>query len=102
MSFERTAEVMHAYWRGDNGHQIAEDAVFHDMASGQVTKGRQAIIEMIDYMYHRAFEAEFDPIHTQVSNGSATAEGVFAGRHVGEFMGIPATQKLVEVPLAIT
>jgi predicted ester cyclase len=36
-----------------------------------------------------------------IGDGHAVLEGIFTGKHIGEFAGIPATHKEVRVPLCV-
>ena len=101
MSIETTAAVMQRYWEGHDGSAIAEDAVFSDIASGQTWAGHEAIQSMLDYFYEQVFDARFEPSRTYIADGQAAVEGRFIGVHKGEFAGVPATGKTVDVPLAV-
>jgi len=81
---------------------IAEDAVFINMDSGEKTNGRFAIGEMLQYMYHIAFDAHAEITNTIITDDKAVLEAYFVGKHIGEFAGIQATQKNVKVPLCVT
>jgi predicted ester cyclase len=90
------------YFETHDTKYIAEDAVFINMYSGEKTIGRQAIGEMLHYIYHIAFDAHADIINTIITKDKAVLEANFVGKHIGEFAGISATQKNVEVPLCVT
>src|SRR5258708_358554 len=90
------------YFKTHDIAYVAEDAVFKDMTSGQETKGRKAVGEMLHYFYHIAFDARFDVKSTMMADKSATLEGTFAGKHIADFAGIAATGKQVSVPMCIT
>ncbi len=90
------------YFETHDTKYIAEDAVFINMDSGEKTIGRQAIGEMLHYIYHIAFDAHADIINTIITKDKAVLEANFVGKHIGEFAGISATQKNVEVPLCVT
>lgn len=81
---------------------LAEDAVFTDMSSGQESRGRAEIGSMIDWFYHVAFDAVAEPVALIVDEEHAAFEGVVAGRHIGEFAGVPATGREFRVPIAVT
>jgi steroid delta-isomerase-like uncharacterized protein len=102
MSLEGTREVVTAYLQ-DHGNlsYLAEDAVFTDMGTGQEYRGRDAIVQSLEYFYHQAFEARAEVHSTVVADGHATAEGEFVGRHIGDFAGIPATGREVRVPICV-
>ena len=101
MSVEATAAVMQRYWEGHGESAIAEDAVFTDISSGQSWSGREAIGAMLDFFYAQVFDARFEPERTYIADGLAAVEGRFIGVHQGEFAGVPATGKPVDVPLAV-
>ena len=103
MSVEATQQVMDRYWSGDHDdvEVMSDDVVFTVMASGESFRGRDAVMEMLDTYYRKAFEASAEPRTAIVGDGHAMIEVTFAGRHVGDFMGIPATGKDVRVPLCV-
>ncbi len=101
MSVEHTVKVMEAYWSGHDPETVAEDAVFTDIGTGQQWRGREAIGEMLRFFYEEAFEAEFVSERTYIADGLAAVEGRFVGKHVGDFGGIGATGRNVDVPLAV-
>ena len=69
MSTDRNRKALQGYLEGHDPSAVADDAVFTDMSSGHVWRGR--------------------------------AEAAFIGRHIGEFAGVPATNKDVDVPLVV-
>src|SRR5688572_21112508 len=97
-----TRTNMEAYMQTHDVSYIAEDAVFHNMATGEENRGREAIGEMLHYLYHIAFDAKAETVNTIITENSAMLEGYFTGTHIGEFAGIPATGKQVRVPLVVT
>jgi predicted ester cyclase len=72
------------------------------MTTGEETKGRQAISEMLHYIYHVAFDAEAVVTNTVITDKNALLEANFVGKHISEFAGIPATNKQVNFPLCVT
>lgn len=84
----------------DTSH-IAENAVFKNLNTGQDTIGREAIGQMLNYLYHIAFDANAIVSNTIVTDKKAVLEATFAGRHIGEFANIPPTHKEVNVPLCV-
>jgi steroid delta-isomerase-like uncharacterized protein len=80
---------------------MADDVVFTIMATGQQHRGPQEVLGMLQYFYHIAFDARADAANTIFADGKAAIEGDFVGRHIGEFAGIPATNKDVRVPIAV-
>lgn len=98
----RELKPIEKYFESHDPKYLAEDAVFIHMANNDETKGREAIGEMLNYMYNIAFNAHAEVINTIVSNNKALLEANFIGKHIGEFNGIAATQKKVNVPLCVS
>ena len=103
MSVESTRAVLSRYI--DSGHtdlsMMAEDVAFTNMASGDESRGPDAVREMLQYIYHIAFDASAETKNLIVSDGKAVYEADFVGRHIAEFAGIRATNKQVRVPLCV-
>ena len=103
MSVESTREIMTKYF--NSGHSdvsmMADDVVFTVMATGQEHQSPEGILQMLNYFYHVAFDATAETKNTIFADGKAVVEGDFVGRHIGEFAGIPATNKDVRVPICI-
>jgi predicted ester cyclase len=93
---------MRDYLRLHDARYVAEDAVFINKATGECIEGREAIGQMLQYFYHIAFDAHAEYTHVLVLEDQALSEGLFIGKHIGEFAGIPATGKIVSVPLCVT
>jgi len=104
MSVESTRKVIAQYI--DSGHadlsMMAKDVVFTNMATGDEHRGVDAVREMLNYIYHVAFDAKAELKNTVIADGQAVIEGDFVGTHIAEFAGIPATRKQVRVPLCVT
>lgn len=103
MSLKTTKVVMQKYFDADHEDvsMLAPDVTFTTMADGQVTKGPEGVLQMLHYFYHIAFDAKAEPRNIIFSEDHAVWEGDFVGEHIGEFAGIPATGKLVQVPLCV-
>jgi steroid delta-isomerase-like uncharacterized protein len=82
---------------------LADDATFTDVTSGMQWTGREAIAAMLEWLYSRVFEAHVEDVRLIADpvGGLAAAELVFVGRHIGEFAGIPATNRDVRVPMVV-
>jgi predicted ester cyclase len=93
---------MEAYFATHDVKYVAEDAVFINMGTGEETRGREAVGQMLHYMYHVAFDAKVEITGNIITEESAVLEGFFRGKQIGEFAGIPATHKEVKVPLCVT
>jgi hypothetical protein len=94
---------MRKYW--DSGHtdvsMIAGDAVFTMMATGDETRGSEAVLQILHWFYHVAFGARAENTSQVVANGHDMWEGYVVGKHIGEFAGVPATGKEFRVPLCV-
>lgn len=103
MSVEETAEVFARYADGQHSDVsvMAPDVVFRVMATGQEFTTPDGVLGMLNWFYHGAFEAQARERSRIVGDGIVAIEADFIGRHTGEFAGIPATGKDVNVPLAV-
>jgi steroid delta-isomerase-like uncharacterized protein len=103
MSIESTRETMMRYFNSEHSDvsMMAEDVVFTIMATGQEHHGCDGVLAMLNYFYHIAFDASATTRTVLFGENNALAEGVFVGKHIGEFAGIPATGKDVSVPLCV-
>jgi steroid delta-isomerase-like uncharacterized protein len=103
MSLESTRETMLRYLNSEHGDvsMLAQDVVFTIMATGQEHRGPDAVLGMLHYFYHLAFEATATTRVMLFGEDNAMFEGDFVGKHIGEFAGIPATGKDVRVPLCV-
>ena len=97
-----TQENMQAYLRTHDVQYVAEDAVFVNMSTGEETVGREAIGQMLHFIYHVAFDAKAETINSIITEDKALLEANFIGTHIGELGGIPATNKKVKVPLIVS
>jgi steroid delta-isomerase-like uncharacterized protein len=103
MSVESTRETMMRYFNSEHGDtsMMAEDVVFTIMATGDQHHGPEAVQNMLNYFYKVAFEATAETKTMIFGEENAMIEAEFIGKHVGEFAGIPATGKEVNVPLCV-
>jgi predicted ester cyclase len=90
------------YFETHDVKYIHEDAVFTNMTTGESHKGKAEIGAMLQYIYKIAFDAKAETINRIITEDKALVEGYFKGKHIGEFAGIPATNKEVNVPLAVS
>lgn len=61
----------------------------------------QSCGKRVSYIYHVPSDADAETRNLIVENDHAVLEGDFVGTHIGEFAGIPATNKTVRVPLCV-
>jgi steroid delta-isomerase-like uncharacterized protein len=103
MSAETTRDVMMRYFEADHKDtsMMADDVAFTDMATGQTHEGPEGVLAMLDYFYRVAFDATAEQRNLIFGDDNAVWEGTFIGTHIGEFAGIPATNRDVRVPLAV-
>jgi predicted ester cyclase len=101
-SISTTQQNIENYFKTHDVKYLAEDAVFKNMGTGEETKGREAIAGMLQYMYHIAFDARAEVINTVITEDKAILEAQFKGKHIGEFAGLAATNKEVDVPLCVS
>lgn len=103
MSVENTREVMNKFLNSEHSDvsMMSDDVVFTIMATGEEHKGREGVMQMLNYFYHIAFDAHAEPISKIYGEGKAVFEATFVGKHIGEFAGIKATNKEVHVPLCV-
>ncbi len=103
MSVESTRDTMLRYFASEHGDtsMMADDVVFTVMATGEDYATPAGVMGMLNYFYHIAFDAKFETGVTLFGETNAMTEGTFAGKHIGEFGGIPATGKDVRVPLCV-
>lgn len=103
MSVESTKAAMARYFAV--GHQdlsmMAEDVIFRDMSTGQEYRGHDGVRAMLDHFYHVAFDADVKVRNMVFADQQAVGEWDFTGKHIGEFAGIPATGKWINVPLCV-
>ncbi len=101
-SLSTTQKNIRAYLSSHDIQYVADDAVFTHMSSGEEHKGKAAIAGMLHYMYHVAFDATAEVKNFIITEEKAMFEGLFKGRHIGEFAGIAPTQKEVSVPICVS
>ena len=92
---------MEAYFATHDVQYIAEDGVFTHINTGEKTVGREAVRQMLHYIYHVAFDAKAEIRNTIITEHKAVLEMDFLGKHIGEFAGIQPTGKEVRFPITI-
>ncbi len=103
MTVEDTRVTLDRYFNSEHsdGSILADDVVFTVMATGQEHRGPDAVLGMLHYFYHVAFEATAALRNMVIGEGKAITEWDFTGKHIGEFAGVAATSKDVRVPLCV-
>ena len=106
MSVESTRETMNAYLqalvaRGDYGRYLAEDVLWTTVGTDQIVRGRAAVEGLIRGFHEQAFDAHPRIKATIFGDGQAALEADFVGTHTGEFLGVPASGRAVDVPYVV-
>jgi steroid delta-isomerase-like uncharacterized protein len=106
MSVETTRKTLTAYLdklvqRAPYAQYFADDVTFTVMGTDQEVKGRAAVEQFIRYFHEQAFDARPELKRTITGDDAAAIEADFIGTHTGDFLGVPATGKQVNVPYAV-
>jgi steroid delta-isomerase-like uncharacterized protein len=106
MSVETTAETMRSYLdtllaRGDFADYFTDDVTWTTVGTDQELQGRQPVRDFLIWMHTQAFDAHPKVKTLVIGDGQAALEADFVGTHTGEFLGIPATGKPVQVPYCV-
>lgn len=101
-ALSKTRQNIVDYFKTHDLKYIADDAVFTNLSTGEVYKGREEIGGMLHFIYHVAFDARAEIVNYVIQEDKAVVEAYFKGRHVGELAGLKATNKEVDVPLCVT
>jgi steroid delta-isomerase-like uncharacterized protein len=106
MSVETTAETMRSYLdtllaRGDFADYFTDDVTWTTVGTDQELQGRQPVRDFLIWMHTQAFDAHPKVKTLVIGDGQAALEADFVGAHTGEFLGVPATGKSVQVPYCV-
>jgi steroid delta-isomerase-like uncharacterized protein len=106
MSVEATSKTIRSYLdallaRGDFADSFTDDITWTTVGTGPELQGRQPIRDFISWMHTQAFDAHPKVKTLVVGDGQAALEADFVGTHTGEFLGMPATGKAVQVPYCV-
>ena len=102
MGSKETREVLERYLKGHDPEVLAPDVEFTVMGSGQRARGRAEVEGLLEFFYHRAFDATAEAQSLVVDGDRAVLEADFVGKHIGEFGDLRATGKSVRIPLCVT
>ena len=106
MTLEATAETMRSYLdalvaRGEFADYFTDDVTWIIVGTDQQVQGRDPVRDFLTWMHTQAFDA-YPKVNTLVvGDGQTTLEANLVGTHTGEFLGIPATGKSVQVPYCV-
>ena len=106
MSMEMTAQTMRSYLdallaRGNFADYYTDDVTWTTVGADQELQGRQPVRDFLIWMHTQAFDAHPKVKTLVVGDGQTALEADFVGTHIGEFLGIPATGKSVQVPYCV-
>jgi steroid delta-isomerase-like uncharacterized protein len=106
MTVEATAETMRSYLdaflaRGSFADYYTDDVTWTTVGADQELQGRQPVRDFLIWMHTQAFDAHPKVKTLVIGDGQAALEADFIGTHTGEFLGIPATGKSVDVPYCV-
>jgi predicted ester cyclase len=71
------------------------------MGPNQEIRGREAVGQFIRWFHQQAFDATPRVKTLVVADGQAALEADFVGRHTGEFFGVAATGREVNLPYCV-
>ena len=94
-------ENLEAYFATHDVKYLGDDPVFINMGTGEETKGREAVAAMLHFIYHVAFDAKPEIRNKIITDKNAVLEFNFTGKHIGEFAGITASHREVNVPCIV-
>lgn len=106
MSSEQTSAIIRPYLdaligREDFAAYFDDDVTFEIVGTPQAGRGRQAVSDVITSLHTQAFDATVKVKALIVDEGQAALEAEFIGTHTGDFLGIAATGKPVNVPYCV-
>jgi steroid delta-isomerase-like uncharacterized protein len=106
MSVQATSETVRSYLdaflaRGDFAAYFSDDVTWTTIGAGQELQGREPVLDFLMWMHTQAFDAHPKVKTLVIGDGQAVLEADFVGTHTGEFLGIPATGKSVQVPYCV-
>jgi predicted ester cyclase len=106
MADQSAQDVMQGYLaalaeRSDFGSFFAPDVRWISMESGDQIVGREAVRDFIVGFHTMAFDARPEIVTVLADGSAALLEARFVGRHIGDFVGVPATGAEVDVPYCV-
>jgi ketosteroid isomerase-like protein len=106
MSIERTRQTLTTYLDellsfGDFARCFTDDVTLTFMGTDRVIAGREAARTTITFVHQQAFRTRVTAGTILYGDAGAMLEAQFTGTHIGEFEGVPATGRQVDVPYAV-
>jgi steroid delta-isomerase-like uncharacterized protein len=94
-------QSVESYFGTHDVKYLADDPLFINMATGEETRGKEAVAGMLHFIYHVAFDAKAVIRNKIITDNNAVLEFIITGRHIGDFAGIAATNREIEVPCTV-
>lgn len=101
VSLAETKKNIETFFATHDVKYVAEDVVYTSMNTGERTVGREAVGQLLHYIYHVAFDAKAEIINTIITEDHALLEANVKGKHIGEFAGVAPTNKEVSIPVSV-
>jgi steroid delta-isomerase-like uncharacterized protein len=99
---QRLGAYLEALNAGGDITPFLHDDVEFTIVGGPEARGSAAVAATIGAIHNEMFDSSVEVRRTICERDHAAAELVFTGTHTGEFAGIPATGRRVEVPYAVS
>ncbi len=80
---------------------LSEEPVYRIMASGEEYRGKEAVAGFYRGLFEALPDATFELVNVYVGEAGVVEESVLRGTHRGQWMGVEATGRAVELPLTI-
>ena len=101
VSLAETKRNIETFFATHDVKYVAEDVVYTSQNTGERTVGREAVGQMLHYIYHVAFDAKAEIVNTIITEDHALLEANVKGKHIGEFAGVAPTNREVSIPVAV-
>jgi|SRR4051794_19714777 steroid delta-isomerase-like uncharacterized protein len=106
MPENNTSMIMRSYLdaiiaRADFATYFDDDVTFEIVGTTVTARGRQAVRDLITWLHTQAFDATVKVRTLVADEGQAALELEFIGTHTGDFLGMAATGKSVNVPYCV-
>lgn len=97
-----TTDILTGWLESLDLKYVTDDVVFVDMSTGDLfATNREELGQNLNWVYNIAFVAGIAEPRLTVGEGVGVVEFRLVGTHTGEFAGIPATGKEVDVPKVV-
>jgi hypothetical protein len=97
---ERSRTIFMGFLQHHDAGYYSANGSFEVVGAGEAFRGRAAIGEALGLFYGGAFTETAPEVRSLVVDGSTVVlEFVFNGTNTGDFMGLPATDRRVTIPM---